>query len=151
MSPDELDKANRFYFPKDRLAFVVSHGALRALLEAAAYAVAVAANWRVLSEEIRRREPSTRLAECPTPTGVVVAAPERYWEEWDRWSTTGRGVPPETRSSLGAVAEALCHAGIPSTYVSLSYGEWSGKTALPSEDVEFAIVQPWASAPEART
>jgi len=82
------------------------------------------------------------------PQLETYAAPKL--DAWDRWSTTGVGVPPETRSSLGAVAKAPGDAGIPSTYVGLSYGEWSGKMFSRARIVEFAVVQPWASAPEAR-
>ena len=117
---------------------------LRALLEAAAYAISVEANWTVLSDEIHRIGPSNHPAESPSPVGIVVAAPDRYWRDWDRWSVTGRGVPPGTRACIRDTAAALTQAGIPPTFVELTYGGWTGAEPLPGSAVSFALIEPWA-------
>lgn len=116
---------------------------LRALLEAAGYAIAVQANWRVLSEEIQRTSPENRTRVDPHPTTIVVAAPEQYWQEWDRWSLKGRGVPPETRQRLTDVAEALSDAGIPSAFVALDTGGWDGSHRLEGDQITFSTFMPW--------
>lgn len=117
---------------------------LRALLEAAAYAVSVESNWAVLSEEIRRTGPDNHPAESPRPVGIVVAAPDRYWRDWDRWSATGRGVPAGTRACIQDTAVALAQAGIPSAFVELTYGDWTGASPLPGSAVSCALIEPWA-------
>lgn len=117
---------------------------LRALLEAAAYAVSVESNWTVLSDEIHRTGPKNHPAESPRPIGVVVAAPDRYWRNWDRWSATGRGVPAGTRECIQDVAQALAQAGIPSTFVELTYGDWTGTKPLAGTAVSSTLIEPWA-------
>jgi len=117
---------------------------LRALLEAAAYAVSVEANWAVLSDEIHRTGPYNHPAESPRPVGIVVAAPDRYWRDWDRWSATGRGVPAGTRACIQDTAAALATAGIPSTFVDLTYGDWTGAGPLAGSTVSLALIEPWA-------
>ena len=116
---------------------------LRALLEGAGYAVAVAANWRILSEEIARTSPDNRPAASPDPVRVVVAAPDRYWRNWDRWSTSGRGVPPSTRDGLRRVSEALALAGIQSSFVEISHDGWSESAPLSGGGVRTVVVEPW--------
>lgn len=115
---------------------------LRALLEAAAYAVSVEANWAVLSEEIARLESGSWSARDAVPIAIVVVAPTPYWSDWNRWSTSGRGVPVGTRSSLRTVATALSAAGIPPSFVAVDYGEWCGTVPLETA-IEFTSITPW--------
>lgn len=117
---------------------------LRALLEAAAYAVSVEANWTILSDEIHRTWPSSHPAASPRPVGIVVAAPDRHWRDWDRWSATGRGVPAGTRACIRDTAAALALAGTPSTFVELTHGDWTGAEPLSGSAVSFALIEPWA-------
>lgn len=118
---------------------------LRALLEAAAYAVSVEENWELLASEIARVQDTVAPAECPRPLAIIVAAPTRYWREWDRWSTTGRGVPADTRSSLRAVAAALSTAGISPSFVAIDTGTSTGSTPLHRGPLDLTVFEPWLS------
>ena len=96
---------------------------LRAVLEAAAYAIAVGENWLQISRECKLWQESDggpnaiEPASAPYPMKIVVASEAPYWNNWDRWSTTGNGVPADTRSSLRTLVEALTAHGISTTFV----------------------------------
>ena len=98
---------------------------LRAVLEAAAYAIAVAENWAQISWECVAWQESDGggapilPASDPYPMSIVVASEARFWENWNRWSTTGIGVPADTRSSLRTVVEALAVHRIITTFATI--------------------------------
>lgn len=116
---------------------------LRALLEAAAYAVSVEENWALLAREMSCVQDAVTLATCPKPVAIVVAAPERYWSEWDRWSTTGRGVPADTRSSLRDVAAALSAAGMSPFFIGLDQESATESRPLRADLPDHAVFEPW--------
>lgn len=117
---------------------------LRAVLEAAGYAISIEANWRVLSEEIHRLPLQMHTAGDPRPLALTIAAPSTYWRGWERWSTTGRGVPKDTRDSLRRVVQALETRGLVCTFVEVSHDEWDESSPLEGESIRLALLEPWA-------
>ncbi len=101
---------------------------LRIVLEAAAYAVALRANWSNFREEF-----VDRLTQLPVSREVISgipdelhevrlvgAAPAGYWLDWLPVTEKGRTISNSTWQSFSSLLDALGKAGFPTSFVSLS-------------------------------
>jgi hypothetical protein len=122
---------------------------LRALLEAAAYAISVGENWDLVSRGSEDQQRTAGLvdiivpASTPVPIEIVVAAERLYWSEWERWSATGSGVPADTRTSLRVVAEAFAEHGISASFVMFG-GHLRIGSHIGPRDLDITVIEPWA-------
>lgn len=120
-----------------------SESPLRMVLEAAAYAVALRANWENFRQEFR-----SRLEEFPLPdqhikslpdslatVRLVGVAPASYWIDWLPVTAKGRTVSSETWSSFSRLLNELSNHGLPTSFVSLS-GEPDNSDSLSAQPLE---------------
>ncbi len=111
---------------------------LHALLEAACYAISLKANWGILYKEIVDNYSSHDLRlipEEPKAIPLVIAAPELFWTNWNRWSTSGVGVPSDTQIAFGRLCAGFAERNMPVARVSLSHAGWDEKSPLSSDGV----------------
>lgn len=105
-----------------------SESPLRIVLEAAAYAVALRANWSNFREEYVDRltqltvshEVIDGIPDELHEVRLVGAAPAGYWLDWLPVTEKGRTISNSTWQSFSSLLDALGSAGLPTSFVSLS-------------------------------